>query len=77
MKIKIIFSLIVVALLISCTGKRYINEPNIAFLKEENRRIFLCRITSTGTTICESSIDYFGNERLLVIPIKNWSLKKK
>lgn len=73
-------SLIIGMILVSCflfTGcciKRIALEPNVAYLEQRGMRIFICRMDSTGGTVCEATLEFYGDNKLLVTPMKNWSI---
>jgi len=75
---KVIKILIILVLLSSCIlftqcGSKYFTlDPNISYLEQFGNIIYICRIDFKGDPICETTLDFYGDNKLLVTPLKSW-----
>ena len=70
--VKIIVGLLV-GLCIGCSVHNYNLRPELNYLIQDNGHILICRVDAQGGKICESTLEFFKDQKLFVVPLKDWS----
>ena len=70
---RILVGLLVGFCLTSCSIHNYNLRPDLNYLIQDNGKILICRVDHEGGKICENTLEYFGDQKLFVVPLKNWS----